>query len=128
MGIFDFFNNKNHKFETGDARDNRDYASLWESEDAVVLGWEHVSATTMHIQECAKFIPSCMSVITECSTTRDPAPRYSGFTVPSEIETAEELRAYIFRRLPYHLCGNWENEKFRQEIQAALDGRTRQGV
>ena len=125
MGLFGIFKSKSKdKSESkpasspGSERD-AEYAAIWNSPDGIHLGFHHVSATTMHIMETAKYCPSRRVLISQTTSTSDPAPRYSVFPVPEEIGSADQLINFIFHTPIYRVVGGVD-ERLRQQLDAAF--------
>ena len=127
MALFDFLKKKKAP-ENKLVRNNNGDPSVWESADAIFIGNQHISGSGMHISCDVKYSPANRAVVCRTASTSDATPRYETLVIPSEIQTADGLIAFIMSKKPWLVHGYKLNDELRQRLDIALNNSKAQQV
>ena len=101
---------------------------VWDSDDAIFVGFQSISNLGIHINCDVKYFPSNRVVVCRIISS-DAALRYETLVVPSEINTADGLLEFIKSEKMHWLAHSCKlSDEVRQRIDAAFIEKKRQTV
>ena len=128
MALFDFLKKKKAP-ESKPVQSNNGDPSVWESADAVFIGNQHISGPGMHIICDVKYSHANRVAVCRTTSTSDATPRYENLAVPVEINTADDLIAFIMSsKRPWFIPGYKLSDELRQRLDAAFSGKEKKEV
>ncbi len=125
MALFNFLKKKKAP-ENNTVQSDHGNPAVWESADAIFIGNQHISGTGMHISCDVKYSPSNRAAVCRTTSTNDATPRYETLVIPSEINTADGLIAFIMSKKPWLVHGYKLSDELRQRIDSTFNVKPQQ--